>query len=236
MLYLHAIFQLMKNLFLFFSLFTFLSSNAQIHEIGVFLGGSNSIGDVGSTSYINPNSAAFGLVYKWNKSTRHSWRFSYNQTTLKGNDLDSNEEARMARGKNFKNDLKEFTLGLEFNFFDFDLHLFDRQITPYIYSGVSFLKYDEIYILGRDSRLDYGSTTFAIPITVGVKSNITRHIVLGAEVGARGSFTDNLDGSNPENENFTTLRFGNKNNKDWYMFSGITLTYTFGEKPCFCND
>ena len=68
MLYLHAIFQLMKNIFLFVSLFTFLSSNAQIHEIGVFLGGSNSIGDVGSTTYINPNSAAFGLVYKWNKN------------------------------------------------------------------------------------------------------------------------------------------------------------------------
>ena len=236
MLYLQAIFQLMKKLFLLLSLISFLSAKAQIHEIGVFLGGSNSIGDVGPTTYINPNSSVFGLIYKWNKSPRHSWRFSYNQTSLKANDLDSDEQARVTRGKNFKNELKEFTFGLEFNFFDFNLHLLDRQITPYIYSGITFLKYDELFILGSDSRLDYGSTTFAIPITIGVKTNIARNFVLGAEIGARSSFTDNLDGSNPENENFTTLRFGNVNNKDWYVFSGMTLTYTFGEKPCYCNN
>mgnify|MGYP003408248873 FL=1 len=236
MLYLQAIFQLMKKLFLFISLLTFLSSKAQIHEVGLFLGGSNSIADVGPTNYINPNNSAFGLVYKWNKSPRHSWRFNYTQTTLKANDLDSDEASRLARGKNFKNELKELTVGLEFNFLDFNLHVLDRQITPYVFSGVSLLKYDEIYILGTDSKIDYGSTTFAIPMVVGVKTNITRNLILGAEVGARCSFTDNLDGSNPKNENFSTLRFGNINNNDWYMFSGITLTYTFGEKPCYCND
>ena len=236
MLYLQAIFQLMKKLFLFISLLTFLSSKAQIHEVGLFLGGSNSIADVGPTNYINPNNSAFGLVYKWNKSPRHSWRFNYTQTTLKANDLDSDEASRLARGKNFKNELKELTVGLEFNFLDFNLHVLDRQITPYVFSGVSLLKYDEIYILGTDSKIDYGSTTFAIPMVVGVKTNITRNLILGAEVGARCSFTDNLDGSNTKNENFSTLRFGNINNNDWYMFSGITLTYTFGEKPCYCND
>jgi hypothetical protein len=29
----------------------------------------------------------------------------------------------------------------------------------------------------------------------------------------------------------TYLKFGNINNNDWYVFSGLTLTYTFGEKP-----
>ena len=31
------------------------------------------------------------------------------------------------------------------------------------------------------------------------------------------------------------VRFGNFNNNDWYVFSGFTLTYTFGRKPCYCN-
>jgi hypothetical protein len=35
----------------------------------------------------------------------------------------------------------------------------------------------------------------------------------------------------PTNENLTYLKFGNINNNDWYVFSGLTLTYTFGEKP-----
>jgi len=25
------------------------------------------------------------------------------------------------------------------------------------------------------------------------------------------------------------------NNNDWYTFSGVTVTYTFGRKPCYCS-
>jgi len=73
-------------------------------------------------------------------------------------------------------------------------------------------------------------------MVVGIKSKITNHLVLGLETGARYTFTDNLDGSNPKNKNFETLKFGNLNNKDWYIFTGFTLTYTFGKNPCFCSD
>ena len=31
-------------------------------------------------------------------------------------------------------------------------------------------------------------------------------------------------------------KFGNTNNKDWYVFTGFTLTYTFGNKPCYCRE
>ena len=70
---------------------------------------------------------------------------------------------------------------------------------------------------------------------VGIKTNITENLILGAEVGARYTFTDNLDGSNPKNENLIPLRFGNIDTNDWYVFSGLTLTYTFGNKPCYCR-
>ncbi len=40
-----------------------MSTNAQIHEVGVFIGGSNFIGDVGPTTYVSPNEPAFGLLY-----------------------------------------------------------------------------------------------------------------------------------------------------------------------------
>ncbi len=71
---------------------------------------------------------------------------------------------------------------------------------------------------------------------LGIKSNITPNLILGAEVGVRYTFTDNLDGSNPKNEGLQTLKFGNTNSNDWYVFTGFTLTYTFGEKPCYCAD
>ncbi|WP_428230086.1 DUF6089 family protein [Flavobacterium sp.] len=225
----------MKKIFnLLLCFFPFITLNAQINEIGVFLGGSNFVGDVGSTTYIAPEKLTFGILYKWNKSPRHAYRFSYTQSTIAGNDLDSKETGRNQRGYSFENTVKELSAGLEFNFFDFNLHDYHPKITPYIYSGLSYFMYDELYITGGQTRKDKSSGSIAIPITLGIKSNIAPHWVLGAEVGARYTFTDDIDGSNPSNGNYKSLHFGNLNNNDWYVFSGITLTYTFGQKPCYC--
>jgi hypothetical protein len=209
---------------------------AQIHEIGVFVGGSNYVGDIGLTTYVSPNEPAFGLVYKYNKSPRHAYRFSYTQSKIRGNDLDSKEPSRNQRGYHFENSLKEVSLGLEFNFFDFNLHDSKRKISPYIYSGLSYIRYDDLYILNGETRKDKEANSLAIPITLGVKSNITPQIIVALEVGARYTFTDNLDGSNPKKESYKMLQFGNINNNDWYVFSGLTLTYTFGNQPCYCAE
>lgn len=232
----HAIFQLMKRIFLFIFILGLTKLNAQIHEVGVFLGGSNYIGDVGKANYVNPNELAYGLIYKWNKSPRHSWRISYTQSKITANDLDSEVPGRFKRGYDFENNIKELSLGLEFNFFDFNLHNFDKLVTPYVYSGLSYTNYDELYVINGVSKIDINHGTFAIPMIVGVKSNIMPNLILGVEVGARYTMTDNLDGSLPKNENLEPLKFGNINSKDWYVFSGFTLTYTFGEKPCYCAD
>ena len=229
----------MKKIFnLLLCFFPFITLNAQINEIGVFLGGSNFVGDVGSTTYIAPEKLAFGVLYKWNKSPRHSYRFSYTQSTVIGNDSKSEETGRSNRGYRFENNVKELSAGLEFNFFDFNLHDYHPKITPYIYSGISYFLYDGLYRYESNPGITYSgnSSSIAIPITVGIKSNISPHFVLGAEVGARYTFTDNIDGSNPKTDNPNILKFGNLNNNDWYVFSGITLTYTFGQKPCYCAE
>lgn len=208
--------------------------NAQIHEVGVFLGGSNYIGDVGSTTYISPDKAAFGLLYRWNKSPRHAYRFSYTQSTITANDLDSKEGGRKLRGYRFDNTIRELSAGLEFNFFDFNLHESKRKVTPYVFSGLSYFRYDSLYIQSGETEKEKKAGSIAIPMILGVKTNLTTNFVLGLEVGARYTFSDNLDGSNPDNDNLRSLRFGDLNNNDWYVFSGITLTYTFGNKPCYC--
>ncbi|WP_396195699.1 DUF6089 family protein [Flavobacterium sp.] len=226
-----------KILVLFFGLVFQNVLNAQINEIGVFLGGSNFVGDVGKTNYIAPNEPAFGILYKWNKSPRHSYRFSYTQSTISANDLDSEVPGRNLRGYRFENNIKEFSAGMEFNFFDFNLHeILKRKISPYVFTGISYFAYDELFVVNGNTRKDYTEITFAIPMIVGIKTNILDHFVLGLEVGARYTFTDNLDGSLPKNENLAPLQFGNINSKDWYVFTGITLTYTFTEKPCYCAE
>jgi hypothetical protein len=199
--------------------------SAQIHEVGVFLGGSNYVGDVGSTAYVAPKEPAFGILYKWNKSPRHAFRFSYTQSKIVANDLDSNEPGRNGRGYSFENNIKEVSLGLEFNFFDFNLQSFEKKFTPYVYSGLSYVLPSS---LNFKATTNYKSaSTLAIPMTVGVKSNIWPKIIVALEVGARYTYNDNLDASYAKG-------FGNINNNDWYVFSGITLTYTFGITPCYC--
>lgn len=212
--------------------FAISNTNAQIHEIGVFLGGSNYIGDIGSTTYVAPNEAAVGVLYKWNKSPRHAWRLGYTQSTISANDTDSKTPGRNQRGYSFKNNLKEVSLGLEFNFFNFNLFDYKKKLTPYVYTGVSYLTYDALHIVSDITKTDSSTRTLAIPMTVGLKSNVIQNFIIGLEFGARYSFTDNIDGSNPKN--WKTLQFGNINNNDWYVFSGITLTYTFGNKACYC--
>ncbi|MEZ0005266.1 hypothetical protein ABH942_000617 [Flavobacterium sp. 28YEA47A] len=219
-----------------FCILSYAATNAQIHEIGIFAGGNNYIGDVGPTNYVKPNEFAFGVLYKWNKSPRHSWKVSYTQGKVTSNDHDSDSPARKQRGLNFENSVKELSLGLEFNFFDFNLHESGFLLTPYVYSGISYFSYTELYHLNNQYEEDDNKSTFAIPMTVGIKSRIAEKLILGFEVGARYTFTDNLDGSNPKNDNFKTLRFGNLNSNDWYVFTGFTLTYTFGNKPCYCAE
>lgn len=222
----------MYKLFNVLALLFFFTMDAQIHEVGVFLGGSNYIGDVGLTTFIAPNEPALGILYKWNKNPRLSYRFSLTGAYISSNDLDSKEPGRNQRGYSFRNSIKEVSAGIEFNFFDFNLHETKTKVTPYVHSGLNYFRYPEFSIVVGKNSSEKVNSSLAIPITLGVKSNVLPHFIIGVEVGTRYTFTDNLDGSNPKDENLT--KFGNINNNDWYVFSGLTLTYTFGDKPCYC--
>jgi len=171
-------------------------------------------------------------LYKWNKSSRYSWRASFIVSDITGEDADADISSRRQRDFQFRNTIRELSVGLEFNFLEFDLHDFGRPITPYIYGGVSYFNFNDVFFDNGIAISNGNRNTFAIPMTLGVKGKIWERFVLGAEVGVRYTFTDNLDGSNP-NTDQAVFRFGNLNSDDWYVFSGITLTYIFGKKPCY---
>ncbi|HCF03839.1 DUF6089 family protein [Flavobacterium sp.] len=226
-----------KFFFALLSCCCFTATQAQINELGVFVGGSNFIGDVGATTFINPNASTVGLIYKWNKTPRHSWRITYIQSNLESNDIDSEELRRINRGFSFQNTIKEISGGIEFNFFDFNIYNpLERKITPYVFTGLSLSFYDSLFYKYGLAEFDSKQKTLALPIILGVKSNLTSNFVLGLEIGARYTFADDIDGSLPRNDSWQPIQFGNQNNNDWYVFSGITLTYTFGNKPCFCAE
>lgn len=211
-------------------------SSSQIYEIGFYAGGSNLIGDVGATKYISPNQPAFGGVFKWNRSPRHSYRLSVIFTELNAEDAKSDDPRRIQRDLTYSANLLEIALGMEFTFFDFNLHYDGNKSTPYLFAGISFGKHDNHYFRNGVQTFENTSSWAAgIPMAIGFKTTITDHILIAAELGARYTFSDELDGSMPENPSLANYSFGNLNNNDWYMFTGITLTYTFARKPCYCD-
>ena len=220
---------------LIISLLTLQLSFSQINEIGVFAGGSNFIGDVGATDYISPNAATFGLLYKWNRSARHSWRASIIYSDLMAADIDSDDPRRISRNYSFSSNLLEFSAGMEFTFLDFNLHTGKPVATPYLYTGISVARHDNHFFLnGVQTAEKTESWAYGIPMVLGFKMRLIDKFILGIEVGARLAFSDEIDGSVPDSDFRQQFRFGNINNNDWYTFSGFTLTYTFGENPCYC--
>ena len=223
--------------------FTTHISSSQTYEVGISLGGTNFVGDVGSTSFTSTNDYiardkfSGGFIFRWNRSDRHSFRFSAMRFRTSGYDVLSDDPARLTRNLSFTTNITEFSAGMEFTFWEFDLHEFGNPFVPYLYTGPA-------YFFSKNQRLQSGElvegdslASFAIPMVVGVKYRFAFHWLIAAEFGARYTLTDNLDGSTPSeiDSNPAYDDFGNLNSEDWYLFSGVTLTYTFGRKPCYCN-
>ncbi|PCH76536.1 MAG: hypothetical protein COB98_05900 [Flavobacteriaceae bacterium] len=222
----------MKKLFLFF---TFLSltyfSQAQIHEIGITLGGSNYIGDIGKESYIYPNNIAAGIVYKYNANPRIAWRGAFTYAQISANDADAKNSVRKNRGISFTNTIKELSLGLDFNFWEYDLSTVHKTASPYLIFEIAIFNAKRPQKETSPGKYSYQNHySFAIPFGIGYKTKLIHDFSIALELRGRYTFTDSLDYNHKE---IKLLSFGNPNNNDWYMFSTISFIYTFGRPPCY---
>ena len=239
---------------MFFLIFANNNMYSQDNEIGLFFGGTNYIGDVGPTTYINPfakdningdkkdmPTGVIGILYKKNFSNRFALRLGFNYAEIQSSDFwKGTSSYRVQRGKYFKNNLNEFHVGLDFNFLEFETSSNDFEFTPYIHTGLSLIRYDALhYPVGVNEAQAYGKDNdLAFPITVGLKLKPVNFLIFALEVSAKHSFTENLDGSYPkfEDSNLYSQRpFGSNLSQDWYVYSGITLTYLFGSYECDCT-
>lgn len=204
---------------------------AQLHEVGFFVGGSNYIGDIGNEAYFNPNQLGGGILYKRNINSRISLRAAYSRIRLKADDADAANIVRKNRGFSFTNNLNELAAGIEFNYFNYDLSTHSYVHTPYLLLELVAFNYR---IAEREISLnnyELGTkTSFAIPIGIGYKAKILDHFAVAAEIKVRYTFADDLDYNNPQ---IPSLTFGNSASNDWYVFTGIIFTYSFGRPPCF---
>ena len=217
---------------------------SQDNEIGIFAGGSNYIGDVGPTTYISPFSYnastnyVGGIIFRKNFNERISARAKFNYSKIGSSDnWPQTVDYRQQRGKYFKNKIIEFGLGIDFNFFEFDVFESSLQMTPYISTGISYFLYDALRYQQTESKaIKYADAyNLSLPITLGYKIKPLKDFIIAFEITANHSYTDNLDGSKPSEKQLSSSDyFGSTLSKDWYVFSGISITYLFGKKKCYC--
>ncbi|WP_312208020.1 MULTISPECIES: type IX secretion system protein PorG [Empedobacter] len=257
----------MMRLFLF--VFTLCLSQmifAQRHELGIFAGGANVIGDVGKASYINPFPTktepggkiflpiSIGGLYRFNINPQMGFRANISYSKVGASDHRSKEQYKLDRNKNFRNNIVEGSVMFEYNFFSINDDQ-EKAQSPYIFIGVgAFSAKGKEYDYDADSDLIIEKTKYntdlTIPFGVGYKVRFNYNWILSFETGVRyanvdyldyntGKFSDRFneaiaDGTLPKSE-FDKRQFGNMSSKDWYVLSGITLTYSFGRPACYCD-
>lgn len=213
---------------LFLGIYNLMSAQ-YLNEIGIFGGGSNYSGDIGNETYIKPNSPAGGIIYKRNLNERISLRGTFSLYNITDNDANSFNPKRQLRGYSFSNTISEVALGVELNYFDYDITSHDNTYTPYLFFEVAGFHYYFINSIDGATYNYASKVGYAIPLGIGFKSRISRRVSYAVELRARYALADDLDYNN---ENYQSLRFGNPNTNDWYFFSGIGITYSFGRPPC----
>ncbi|SNR14518.1 type IX secretion system protein PorG [Tenacibaculum jejuense] len=206
-------------------------SFSQIHEVGFFLGGSNIIGDIGASNYVSPNQIAGGLVYKYNLNPRIAIRGNYNYIPVSAADIDSDNLFRQQRNFSISNTIHELAVGLEFNFFDYNIRIREQSFTPYILAQVAANNYQSPDRQQGTEILFTNKFSYAIPVGVGVKGRISDHLAYGLEVAVRLTFDDDLDYTVND---IPVLDFGGNGN-DFYTFAGFSIVYTFGRPACYAD-
>lgn len=137
------------------------------------------------------------------------------------------------RNANLKGSLIELSGGIEYNFFDYHDRRDKVHFTPYVFVGVAgFYANTEVRSTSFPSLNKRGNVlNLAVPVAVGFKYALSTHWNLGLEVGARRTFTDELDHIDGKSRGQTD-RVGNPHTPDWYFYNGLSISYTFYKIHC----
>lgn len=164
----------------------------------------------------------------------------------------------VARNAYFKGLLVEGHVLMEYHFLDYLAPHSTVRYSPYGFFGIGYT-----FFTGKgqsyqgeippDEEGDYSLSTPVIPFGIGVKYKLKDRLILAVEFGFRptlSDFLDKIEGNEnsiprfpptniPDPDDPTVyplpygVNYGNKADKDWYYFLGVTLSYSFYNIECF---
>lgn len=156
------------------------------------------------------------------------------------------DELARVRDARFRGGVIEGSAVMEFNFLDFLRNDSEFRFSPYAFFGLGYsVFFSKGNIHGFNESERYNVSTIVIPFGGGVKYRLNDRWILAAELGFRPTLTDyfdKIDSTEPAIPRFQDpanpnqpygINFGNPNDKDWYYFLGLTVSYTFSTTKCY---
>lgn len=207
---------------------------AQKHDVGLGLGAASYTGDLVRQYSLKNHRPAGWAFYRYNLNNAVSFRGSFSIGRLTGTDDREYDAFAQERNRTFKTTLSEVSATVEYNFLEYKNPKSQLRWSPYFFGGIAvFMNHG---YSRAEKATDFRSVQPSIPVGVGFKYLLTPYLTLGYEWGARKTFFDYLDNTGEflreEAGNRKTYQYGNIHNKDWYYFTGFTLSYTFWTIPC----
>jgi hypothetical protein len=216
---------------IFFALFIIgITAKGQKNEIGFSIGGFNYTGEL-SPGYSVMNYRPGGsLFYRLNLSPVVALRASVHGGYVHANEQNSSKAIPAVRAASFTTLITEAAVMAEYNFFNFRGRKDDRRLCPYLTAGIGIFNSKKSKAF-KTSTNEY--IVLCIPVGVGLKYKLTRQWNLGFECVARKTYTDQLDGIS--SYAIGTHETANIFDKDWYYYTGFTVSYTFYSVICKSN-
>ena len=181
-------------------------------EVGPHVGLSYYMGDLNPTIPFAQARLQYGGVVRFNYDNRWSFRFDYSRATVSADDTKLNW--RPERGLNFTTKINDFSLVAEFNFLEYYTGNPKKNMSPYIFGGISVFQYTPFADYGgtRVNLRDYATeatpadakwyeTLFgrsapfglSMPFGMGVKFSLSKRMAATMEWRMQKTFTDYLD-------------------------------------------
>jgi hypothetical protein len=223
----------MKKIGNFFPIFfalliTINTAKGQKNEIGISLGAFNYTGELSPGYNVINYRPAGSFFYRLNISPVIALRASLHAGYVHANEENSSNPVSSLRGLYFTTFLNEVAVMAEYNFFNYRGRKEDRRLSPYLTGGIGVFNSQKRHGSSVVSKNDY--VVICIPVGFGLKYKLSRQLNLGFEFVARKTYTDRLDGVS--SSHVGPHETANLFDKDWYYYTGITLSYTFYGVKC----
>lgn len=176
--------------------------SAQVWEIGLQAGGAGYIGDLNPTNPLKISGLSFGGFAKTNFDPNWALSFNYSFGKIKANDANSASEQFRQRNLSFNSKLHEFSLMVDFNFFDYFAGGGYSRFSPYLFTGIGAVVFDpkttyrgSAYQLATYDTEGYNYKTYAlsVPFGFGLKYHVKNNWSVFTNIGYRNAYTDYLD-------------------------------------------